>query len=83
MQLLTADVMEELIEFENKTNIKYEITIRNNYIYLRFHSGTMFEPRQNKNEVLDKKSIQSYFYMLNFTYNLSNKLINLIHETEF
>lgn len=83
MQLLTADVMEELIEFENKTNIQYEITIRDNYIYLRFHSGTMFEPKQNKNEVLDKKSIQSYFYMLNFTYNLSNKLINLIHETEF
>ena len=82
MQLLTADVMEELIAFENKTNIEYDITIINNNLYLRFHCGSMFEAENTKKEALDKSAIQKYFYMLNFTYNLSNKLINLVNETE-
>ena len=82
MQLLTADVMEELIDFENKTNMKYDIIINNNNIYLRFHCGTMFEPQALKNGIIDKRHLQKYFYMLNFTYNLSNKIIKLINETE-
>lgn len=82
MQLLTADVMEELIEFRNKTGMYYDITIINNNIYLRFHCGSVFEPSALKKGTLDKGSIERYFYILNFTYNISNKIIKLINETE-
>jgi len=82
MQLLTADVMEELIDFENKTKMKFDIVIKENELYLRFHSGEMFEAGNLKNGALDKNAIQKYFYMLNFTYNLSNKLINVVNDTE-
>jgi len=82
MQILTADVMEELVEFENKTNMEFDIVIKDNDLYLRFHSGEMFECGNLKNEVLDKSTIQKYFYMLNFTYNLSTKLIDIINDTE-
>lgn len=82
MQILTADVMEELIAFEKKTNIKYDITIINNNLYLRFHCGAMFEAGNIKKGALDKSAIHKYFYMLNLTYNLSNKLISVVNETE-
>lgn len=82
MQLLTADVMEELVDFVNKTNMEFDIYIKGNELYLRFHSGDMFEPGNLKKGALDKELIQKYFYMLNFTYNLSNRLINLVNETE-
>ena len=82
MQLLTADVMEELMEFENNTNMKYDIYIKNNELYLRFHSGPMFEVVKLKNGALDKESLKKYFYMLNFTYNLSNRLINIVNDTQ-
>ena len=82
MRLLTADIMEELIEFKNKTNMKYDIYIKDNELYLRFHSGPMFEVGKLKNGAIDKEILRKYFYMLNFTYNLSNKLINLVNETE-
>ena len=82
MQILTADVMEELIDFQNKTKIKYDIAIINNNLYLRFHCGSMFEPQNIKKGALDRKSLETYFYMLNFTYNLSNKIINTVNETE-
>lgn len=82
MQLLTADVMEELIGFVNKTNIRYDIVIKNDILYLRFHCGPMFEPTNIKKGHLDKETLEKYFYMLNFTYNLSNKMIKVIEETE-
>lgn len=82
MQILTPDVMEELVDFENKTNMKFDIYIKENELYLRFHSGDMFESTNLKNGPLDKFSIRKYFYMLNFTYNLSNKLIRLIDNIE-
>ena len=82
MQLLTADVMEEMIEFENKTNMKYDIVVKENEIYLRFHCGDMFEPQLVRKGIINKAQLEKYFYMLNFTYNLSNRLIELINETE-
>lgn len=82
MQLLTADVMEKLIEFRNKTNMKYDISINNNNLYLRFHCGNMFEAGNLKKDILEKSVIEKYFYMLNFTYNLSNTLINIINDTQ-
>lgn len=81
MQLLTADVMEELVQFANKTKMKFDIYIKGNELYLRYHSGEMFEPGNIKNNALDKENIRKNFYMLNFTYNLSKKLINVVNET--
>ncbi len=82
MQLLTSDVMEKLIEFKNKTNMKYDIGINNNNLYLRFRCGDMFEAGNFKKDILEKSVIEKYFYMLNFTYNLSNTLINIINDTQ-
>ena len=82
MQLLTSDVMQELIDFQKNTNIRYDIVIKNDELYLRFHCGEMFEVGKLKNGPLDRETVKKYFYMLNFTYNLSNKLINIINETE-
>jgi len=82
MQLLTADVIEELLAFVNKTNIMYDVIIKDNILYLRFHCGEMFEPRNIKKGPLDRETLREYFYMLNFTYNLSNKLIKIVEETE-
>ena len=81
MQILTADVMEELVQFVNNTKMKYDIYIKDNELYLRFHSGAMFEAGSLKKEALDKETLEKYFYMLNFTYNLSNKLINVVNDT--
>ena len=82
MQLLTSDIMEDLIEFKVNTNMQYDIYIANNEIYLRFHSGEMFESQKLTEEVFNKDEIKKYFYMLNFTYNLSKKLIDVINQTQ-
>ena len=83
MQILTSDVMEELVEFENKTKMKFDIYINNKELYIRFHSGSLsVDISDFKNGALDEAIMKKYFYMLNFTYNLSSRLIEVINDIE-
>ena len=83
MQILTSDIMEELVEFENKTKMQYDICIINSELYLRFHFGTLnVDVDAIKNEALDKDVLSKYFYMINFSYNLSKKIIETIENVE-
>lgn len=82
MQILTADIMEMLLDFLKKYDMNFDVVIKNNIIYLRFHSGDMFEAASIKKEAFDENTIKKYYDMLEFTYNLSDKLIKLINETE-
>ena len=82
MQLLTADIMEKILEFKKKTGENFDIFISENNIYLRFHCGSMFEPTLVKKEILDEKSLRTYYDILNFVNDLSRKIIKIIDETE-
>ncbi len=82
MQLLTHDIMELLISFRKLSEINYDITIYNNVIYLRFHTGQMFELKSIKKGAFDKEMLKKYYSVLDFTYTLSRTLIDLIEKTE-
>ena len=83
MQLLTADIMQLLIEFQEEMNMEYEITIKNNLIYIRFMSGEMFETANVMKFSLDKSTLYKYYRMLNFIFTLTDELIKLIKDTEY
>lgn len=83
MQLLTADIMQLLIEFQEEMNMEYELTIKNNQIYIRFMSGEMFETANVIKFSLDKSTLYKYYRMLDFTFTLTDKLIRLIKDTEY
>lgn len=82
MQLLTHDIMELLISFKKLTGIKYDITIYNNVMYLRFHTYSMFELKSIKKGAFDKVMLKNYYDVLDFTYTLSKTIIDLIEKTE-
>lgn len=81
MQLLTADVMEMLLEFEEKTNIMPEITLEGNRLYIRFATGNIFEPKIFKN-TFDYGTLKKYYDIINFTLNITKQLVKNIKETE-
>ena len=83
MQLLTADIMQLLVNFQEEMDMEYELTIKNNFIYIRFMSGEMFETASITRFSLDKNMLYKYYKMLDFSFTLANKLINLIKETEY
>ena len=79
MRILTADVMQYMIDFIKIA--KYEITILKNHIYIRFETGEMFEPKMGKSTI-DKKTLQGYYYILKFIIGLSKKINGEIQEFE-
>lgn len=43
MQILTHDIMEDMVQFYNNCGINFEIVIRENRIYIRYNIGDIFE----------------------------------------
>ncbi|MBR1883602.1 MAG: DUF3137 domain-containing protein [Clostridia bacterium] len=74
MQILTSDVMNLMIDFKEKYKTKFEITLNGSNIYIRFYTGSIFEPSLSK-KGLDKDFLKKYYDIINFTFDFS-KLIN-------
>lgn len=81
MQLLTSDVMEILIDFENENKIIPEITLEDNKMYIRFPTGNVFEAKV-ATRALDYGILKEYYDIINFTLNLTEKIIKNINEIE-
>lgn len=81
MQILTADVMQMLIDFKNETNIIPEITIKNYNLYIRLKTEKMFEANMFKDS-LDYSTLKKYYDIVKFSVELSEKLVDSIVQTE-
>lgn len=81
MQILTSDVMECLIDFHNKYHLDFEITIKDKFIYLRFFTGGMFEPRIYGNS-MDKQLLFTYFCIVKFILEVTQKINTTLKDLE-
>ena len=81
MQLLTADMIQLLIDFKKQNNILPELTLKKNALYIRFHTGNMFEAPLLKNS-LDYDIIKKYYDTLDFIVKLTEKFTENINKTE-
>jgi len=78
MRILTSDIMDSILTFKKENNIKFDITIRQNMLYIRIHCKNIFESNVLKNP-LDFNTLHVYYKYLNFIVEL-NKLLNKILE---
>lgn len=81
MQLLTSDVMEMFINFKEESKIVPEITIKNNNLFIRFATGDIFEASILKKS-LDFDTLLKYYKIINFTLDLTEKIIKNIKEAD-
>lgn len=81
MQLLTSEIMVTLIGFYNKYKLDFEIVFRNNSIYVRFFTGPMFEPRIFGSS-MDKQLLFTYFCILRFCIEITEKVNKVVQEIE-
>lgn len=72
-QVLTHDVMDELLRFYKDLNVDFEIVLRGNKIYIMFHTGKMFEPKifSTKNNI---QILWAYYNVTNFIINFITKI---------
>lgn len=81
MQILTSDVMAMMIDFRRESKIKYELTIKNNQMYIRFHTGDVFEPQVFKS-ALDYDMLKKYYDIIDFVFKVSRAINKAIENTE-
>ena len=81
MQILTHDIMEELVQFYNTYKIEFEIIVKNNNIYIRFNTGVMFEPNILK-KANSINTLWIYYNVLRFTINVTEKINKELKDLE-
>ena len=89
-QVLTQNLIEILLNFRKISNIDFDITLKNNYIYIRLHTGeikkqstmsyrnrngSLFEPPNLNKEVLNREEIYINYKILYFSFDLINKIV--------
>lgn len=80
MQVLTPDIMNMLIDFEQKHNIKVELTIKKQKIFIRFHCNSFFKPPIFS--LMDYETLLRDYNLINFTFDISRALINSTAKTK-
>lgn len=73
MQILTHDVMEEILYFYQKYGIDFEILIKEDNIYIKFNTGDVFKPSILK-RVIDNDLLWIYYNILIFTISLCYRI---------
>lgn len=80
MQILTHDVMEQIVDFYLLYKIPFEIILKNNKVFIKYETGISFTPGILKDST-DVDLLWAYYNIINFAINVStriNKLLNNI-----
>lgn len=81
MEILTHDIMEEMIQFYNNSEINFEIVIKEDNIYIRYEVGDIFEGGIFKKST-NKNALWVCYNTLNFAINLTLKINKILEEKE-
>lgn len=81
MQILTSEVMSTMIDFIQQSKIKYELTINKDQMYIRFHTGGVFEPNLFKNS-LDYSMLKKYYDIIDFVFKVTREINSVIEKVE-
>lgn len=73
MQILTSDIMEEIIKFVERTKSIPEFTIKENNIYILFLIGDTFSATITKGS-FDYKTLKKYYDIFNFIDIITEKI---------
>lgn len=72
-KILTDDLKEFIVNFREKYKIKFDISVKENKIYIRFFTGEMWQSNVSK-EPIDKLSIYKYYVITKFAKELVEKM---------
>lgn len=82
MQILTHEIMEILVSMQKIAKNGFSISIYDNKLYLRMWTGSVFESTAIKNGVIDKKTLENYYNIIDTINTLSKTMIKAIEETQ-
>ena len=79
MQLLTLDIMQMMIDFKQKNKVVPEMTIKDNNLYIRFATGSIFEGDLLKSS-LDYNTLKEYYDIIDFIVKITEELLKNVED---
>lgn len=79
MQLLTLDIMQMMVEFKEKNKVVPEMTIKDNNLYIRFATGSIFEGDLLKSS-LDYNTLKEYYDIIDFIVKITDELLKNVED---
>lgn len=81
LRILTADVMQLLIDFKQKHKVAPEIVLNSRGLFIRFALGRVFEPNLIKADI-EYDNLKKTYDLINFTLDLTKRFSENILEFE-
>lgn len=81
LEILTHEVMEEILQFYNMYKIDFEIVIKENRIYIKYDVGDIFEGTIFSKST-NMKSLWVFYNLINFVINLTTKINKILEQKE-
>ena len=81
LRILTADVMQMLIDFKQKNKVAPEIVLNSRGLFIRFELGNVFEPNLIKSDI-EYDNLKKTYDIINFTLDLTKRFSENIIEFE-
>ena len=81
MQILTSDIMSELIQLTKTSNFRFEFYINHGRIYIRFHTGGIFETSVFS-KTMNYEELKEYFDILSSIKNITEHICTVILNTD-
>ncbi|MBR5228120.1 MAG: DUF3137 domain-containing protein [Clostridia bacterium] len=81
MQILTSDIMMDFVEFTKENKFMFEFYISNSTMYIRFHTGNLFEPEVFKVS-MEYQYLEKYVNILNSVKEITEHICNVIINTD-
>ncbi|MBR6688615.1 MAG: DUF3137 domain-containing protein [Clostridia bacterium] len=72
-QIIQGDMREILMRFHKDYELKFEVMFKENIIFMRFFTPSMFEPKVFGNSI-DKKLLFTYYNIIKFISEVTNKI---------
>ena len=80
MQILTIDIQEDIINLYNESKIDFDIIIKDDNMYIFFHTGDMFEVYSMKNK--PREILEEYVEIMKFITELVDKMTKTIDKVQ-
>lgn len=81
MRILTADIMQDMIELYRKYGYIYEVHLIDDRLYMRISTGPLFEPNIFKSS-MEYKTIEKYYLVLKAFMKIVEKMYTTIDKLD-
>lgn len=79
--IITENVKEALVQLYEEYEIPFEISVKDNFIYIRVATGPLFENNNSRLSIANKEKLYEDYMILKTVMDMIKKINNILNHT--